>query len=80
MNRRELFSTILFAPAIAALGVLRPKKEVFDLALIDKMVERAKLITPVIKPVKINGKLYYVMPVRNMELLEWLRQGDWRVW
>lgn len=30
MNRRELFTAVLFAPAIAALAVLRPKEHIIE--------------------------------------------------
>jgi N4-gp56 family major capsid protein len=33
----------------------------FTLALIDRCVERAKTLTPAIRPLKMNGKEYYVM-------------------
>jgi N4-gp56 family major capsid protein len=34
--------------------------DVFTLALIDKAVERARTLTPAIRPVKVNGKNFYV--------------------
>ncbi len=88
MNRRTLLALL---PLIPALKAIWPKKkpwstpllsgpiqgETFDLKMIDDLVEKAKAVTPVIKPVIIDGKSYYVFyPQTNSALHEYL-YGDW---
>ncbi len=42
--------------------------DIFDLTLIDKAVERAKLANPKIRPVKINGEKMYVMYLHTTQV------------
>lgn len=54
--------------------------DIFDLSLIDKAVERAKLANPKIRPVRINGENHYVMylhPTQVTDMRTNTSTGQW---
>ncbi|WP_421565577.1 N4-gp56 family major capsid protein [Ochrobactrum sp. EDr1-4] len=54
--------------------------DIFELSLIDKAVERAKLANPKIRPVRINGDNHYVMyihPIHTTQLRRNTEEGQW---
>lgn len=54
--------------------------DIFDLSLIDKAVERAKLANPKIRPVRVNGTNMYVMyihPTQTTQLRTNTSTGQW---
>jgi len=69
----------VFANAAANEGALAAGDE-FTLADIDKCVEKAKVLTPAIRPVKYKGEDYYVMfihPYQEYDLRTNTNTGQW---
>lgn len=58
LPKKPLTITLYDGPGLDLEGP--PQGESFDLKMIDDMVEKAKEMSPRIKPVTIDGKEYYV--------------------